>query len=142
MSNPRQRPVPNPRKFISSVFDLAYGAHDGSEKLSDAEVQSSLREAGIDPNAAWKEFTALISAEPKKESLAEVRRQRLAVAQPPVDCVWQGTRAMILAEIKGLLTVGQVGVFARGWEQSSDEDLVALRDQLKRQKERSRTDER
>ena len=141
MSNPRQSPVPNPRKFIGSVFDLAYGKHDGSEKVSDAEIEVGLREAGIDPEAAWKEFTKILQAEPKRESLADVRRRRLAVTPPSIVSMVKRARTAILAEIDGLLVGEPAGVFGRKWAQSTDEDLEILCDQLRRQKERSKTDE-
>ena len=60
MNNPRHRPVPNPPRFISSVFDLAYGARDGSEPLTTAEIKAQLQEAGIDPVAAWQQFLKLL----------------------------------------------------------------------------------
>ncbi|MEO5961002.1 MAG: hypothetical protein ABIR80_17995, partial [Opitutaceae bacterium] len=78
MNNPRQQPVHHPQRFISSLFDLAYGARDGSEPLSPAEIKNQLREAGIDPDAAWKEFSTLLQPQAKRESLAAARQARLA----------------------------------------------------------------
>jgi hypothetical protein len=146
MNNPHQRPVSNPRKFISAVFDLAYGARDGSEPLGSAEIKANLKEAGIDADAAWKDFTKLLHASPKTESLSEVRRRRLAAA-PPIAAPGPATRKprlALLEEISALVkSLGSqhAGLFARKWEEASDDDLAAIRDQLLRQQERSREDE-
>lgn len=144
MSNPRQRPVPNPQRFISSVFDLGYGARDGSEPLTTAEVKAQLREAGIDPEAAWKEFSALLQPQVKRESLADARRARLAAPPPAPTAAAARSRTSLLEELGQLLgTLGpQTGaVFGRKWEDSTDEDLAAVCSQLRRQIERNKADE-
>lgn len=144
MSNPRQRPVPNAKRFIGSVFDLAYGARDGSEPLTTAEIKTHLREAGIDPDAAWKEFTALLQPQVKRASLADARRARLAAPPPAPTAQAPRSRTSLLEELRQLLgTLGpQTGaVFGRKWEDSTDEDLAAVCSQLRRQIERSKADE-
>lgn len=144
MNNPRHQPVPNPRRFVGSVFDLGYGARDGSEPLSAAEIKAQLRDSGIDPDAAWKEFSALLQPQKLKESLAAARKARLAA--PPPACAPQGhrARASLLEEMKRLiaaLSPQNIGVFGRKWEESSDEDLAAVCNQLRRQIERNKADE-
>ena len=141
MSNPRQRPVTDPRKFINSAFDLAYGARDGSEQLSPAEIESDLREAGIDPAASWKAFSNALRGERKTESLAEARQRRLAAPPPSVVGFARKVREVMLREIESMLASQPAGVFARGLESSSDDDIAALYEQVKRQKERSLADE-
>jgi hypothetical protein len=145
VNNPRHQPVPNPRRFIGSVFNLGYGAQDGSEPLSTAEIKAQLRDSGIDPDAAWKEFSTLLQPQIQKESLAAARKARLAA--PPPASVPQGhrTRASLLDEMKQLiaaLSSQDIGVFGRKWEESSDEDLAAVCNQLRRQIERNKADER
>ncbi len=145
MNNPHQRPVSQPKRFIGSVFDLAYGAHDGSEPLSAAEIKACLQEAGIDCDAAWKAASALLTTSANRLSLADVHRQRLAGAKPAVPAQAVRSRSVLLDEINQLLSLlgPRTGaVFGRKWEESTAEDLAALCDQLKRQIERSKEDER
>ncbi|MGH7947197.1 MAG: hypothetical protein ACREH8_12080 [Opitutaceae bacterium] len=144
MSNPRQRPVTHPQRFISSVFDLAYGARDGSEPLTTAEIKTHLREAGLDPDAAWKEFSVLLQPQLKRETLAAVRKARLADAPPVPATHPPRSRVSILDELNRLLATltPQTGaVFGRKWEDSTDEDLAAVCSQLRRQIERNKADE-
>lgn len=141
MNNPRQRPVTNPKRFISSVFDLAYGARDGSEPLTTAEIKTHLSETGIDPDAAWKKFSALLKPQQKYDSLATVRKARLEAPRPsPVTPAPTRSRLSLLEELKELLSVlpPQTGaVFGRKWEDSTSEDLAAVCSQLRRQIERN-----
>jgi hypothetical protein len=143
MNNPRQQPVPHPRRFIGSLFDLAYGARDGSEPLSTAEIKVNLREAGIDPDAAWKEFSTLLQPQAKRESLAAARQARLAATVPTLATQARGSRTSLLKELKQLMDelAGAGAVFARGWENTTDEDLAIVCSQLRRQIERSKADE-
>jgi len=145
MNNPHQRPVPNPKRFISSVFDLAYGAHDGSEPLSAAEIKTNLQEAGVDVAAGWKAVSALLEGASHRLSLADARRERLAAAAAEVPARKVRARPALLEEIQQLLTAlgPKMGtVFGRKWEESTEEDLAALCDQLRRQIERNKEDER
>jgi hypothetical protein len=144
MSNQRQRPVTHPQRFLSSVFDLAYGARDGSEPLTTAEIKAHLQEAGIDPDAAWKEFSTLLRPVAQQESLAAARKARLAAPPPAAITCPPRSRSLLLGELQQLIAAltGQTsGVFARKWEDSTDEDLAAVCSQLRRQIERSKTDE-
>ena len=145
MSNQSQRPIPRPQHFVSSVFDLAYGARDGSEPLTTAEIKSQLKEVGIDPDAAWKQFSALLHAAPKHESLAEARRARLASLPPATLSHPSHSRSSLLEELRELLAAlrpQEGAVFGRKWEDSTNEDLAAVCIQLRRQIERSKADER
>lgn len=144
MNNPRQQPVPHPQRFISSVFDLAYGARDGSEPLTPAEIKVHLREAGLDPDAAWKEFSALLQPQLKRESLAAARKARLAATAPASAPCPPQSRPSLLAELQQLLaslTPNTGAVYGRKWEESTDEDLAAVCSQLRRQIERNKADE-
>jgi hypothetical protein len=144
MSNPRQRPVTHPQRFISSVFDLAYGARDGSEPLTTAEIKTHLREAGLDPDVAWKEFSALLQPQLKRETLAAARKARRAAVPPVPNIRPLRSRVSILDELKQLLatlTPQSGAVFGRKWEDSTDEDLAVVCSQLRRQIERNKTDE-
>jgi len=140
MNDPRPPPVPDPRRFISSMFDLAYGARDGSEPLTTAEIKTHLREAGIDPDAAWKEFSTLLQPQAKRESLAAARKARLAAASPALVVRSQASRTSLVAEMKQLLGMlaGTGAIFARGWEDTTDEDLAIVCSQLRRQIDRSK----
>lgn len=145
-------PPRDPKRFIKSVFDLAYGRQDGSEPLTDAEVKEGLIEAGIDPDAAWKSFQELVARTPPAspppptaaapKSLEAVRQRRLANLPPPLATTAAASAEAIIADIKQLLAAlgpaGAAAVFGRKWENSSPEDLAALHEQLKRQVERSR----
>lgn len=145
MSNPRQRPVNHPQRFISSVFDLAYGARDGSEPLTPGEIKAQLQEAGIDPDAAWKQFSALLHAPAKKESLADARQARLAAPLPEAVIYPPRSRGSLIEELQQLLAAlkpQEGAVFARNWEDGTNEDLAAICSQLRRQIERSKADER
>lgn len=145
MNNPHQRPVSQPKRFISSVFDLAYGAHDGSEPLSAAEIKAILQETGIDCDAAWKAASALLAPSASRLSLGDIHRQRLADARRAAPAQVVRPRSVLLDEINQLLSLlgPRTGaVFGRKWEESTAEDLSALCDQLKRQIERSKEDER
>ncbi|MBS0631622.1 MAG: hypothetical protein JSS11_06885 [Verrucomicrobia bacterium] len=145
MNNPRQQPVRNPERFISSLFDLAYGARDGSERLSSAEIKAQLKETGIDPDVAWKEFSALLHPQAKCESLSTWRKERLASSSPTQANNFSGnaSRNAIVEEIERLLGLAPQGgaVFGRKWEESTTEDLAAVCNQLRRQIERSKSDE-
>jgi hypothetical protein len=144
MNSPYQQPVPRPKQFISSVFDLAYGARDGSEPLSAAEVKAYLQEAGIDPDVAWKAASALFSVSAKTTSLAEARKRRLAAATAHVTLGIVRTRSSLIEQIHQMLSLLEPNtgaVFARKWEESTAEDLSALCEQLKRQIERCKEDE-
>jgi hypothetical protein len=145
MSNQRQRPVNHPQQFISSVFDLAYGMRDGSEPLTPGEIKAQLKEASIDPDAAWKQFSALLHAPAKHESLAYARRARLAAPPPTAATYPPRSRTSLLEELQKLLAALKPhagAVFGRKWEDSTDEDLAAVCSQLRRQIERSKSDER
>jgi hypothetical protein len=144
MNNPRQQPVPNPKRFIGSVFDLAYGMRDGSEPLTTAEIKSHLRESGLDPDLAWKEFSVLLQPQVKRESLAAARKARLAAPPPVAAAPASRERGALLKELQQLLALLKPqagGVFARKWEDSTTEDLAAICSQLRRQIERSQSDE-
>ena len=144
MSNPRQQPVPNPEKFISSVFDLAYGLRDGSEPLTTEEIKIHLRESGLDPDAAWKKFCALLQPQLKRESLAAARKTRLASPPPARATLPPRSRSSLLEELQHILatlTPQTGGVFGRKWEDTTDEDLAAVCSQLRRQIERNKADE-
>lgn len=144
MSNPRQRPVTHPQRFLSSVFDLAYGARDGSEPLTTAEIKAHLQETGIDPEATWEEFSVLLRPVAKQETLAAARKARLAAPPPAAATYPPRSRTSLLDELQQLLATlkGETGaVFARKWEDSTEEDLAAVCSQLRRQIERSKTNE-
>lgn len=144
-------PANDPRRMIKSIFDLAYGAQDGTEPRSAAEVDEYLRDAGIDPEAAWRSFQQLAglptttapapSAAPK--TLQPYREARLANPPPPLATQVAASAEAILADIKQLLSslgpAEAAAVFGRKWEHSSPEDLAALHEQLKRQVERNRS---
>ena len=144
MNSPYQKPVPRPKQFISSVFDLAFGARDGSESMSPAEVKVYLRDAGIDPDVAWKVASALLAGTEKTLSLADARKRRLAAAQPQVSTEPARSTAFFVEKINQLLSFLEPNtgaVFARKWEEGTVEDLSALHDQLRRQIERCKQDE-
>jgi hypothetical protein len=144
MNNSQQQPVPNPGKFISSVFDLAYGLRDGSEPLTIAEIKIHLQESGLDPATAWKEFSALLQPQLKRETLTAARKARLAAPPSAPAAPLQGSRSSLLEELRHLLatlTPQTGGVFGRKWEDSTDEDLSSICIQLRRQIERNKADE-
>lgn len=142
MNDPLQRPVSRPKQFVSSVFDLAYGARDGSEPLTAAEVNANLRETGINPDAAWSAASKMLAASRDRLLLVEARRQRLADLAGEAKASAQRTesRESIIDEIKRLITSfgSSAAVFGRKWEDSPAEDLTSLRDQLVRQIARSK----
>ncbi|HEY0862628.1 MAG TPA: hypothetical protein VGD97_00865 [Lacunisphaera sp.] len=141
MNNPHQRPVTNPSNFAKSVFDLAYGTQDGTEKLSSAEVAQALVEAGIDPEATWKAFQSHLYPKPAEKPLEFVRKERLAAAQPEQKAFTARSAQTIVAEIKKFLESLEpsdaAAVFGRNWENSPPEDLIAIYEQLKRQAKRN-----
>lgn len=143
MNNPLQGPVTRPKQFVSSVFDLAYGARDGSEPLTAAEVNANLRESGINPDAAWSAASKILAASRDRLLLVEARRQRLAdlAVEAKESAQRTESRESIIDEIKRLITSfgsPPAAVFGRKWEDSPAEDLTSLRDQLVRQIARSK----
>lgn len=142
MSNPRQRPVHDPKGFIRTVFDLSYGARDGSEPLTLDELKGQLKEAGVDPVQALHEFHALLQPviDPKAALIA-ARKARLAAEKVAQHSVALPSREQLLAKLSELMRLveGTGGaVFARKWETSSDEDLSSICRQLERQIQRNK----
>lgn len=138
MNNPLQRPVTRPQHFLSAAFDLAYGARDGSESLTSAEMKANLSEAGINPDAAWSAAIKSLAASRNRLLLADARRARLAdyASRTKASTVATQSRDSLIGEIKRLIeSLGSqpAAVFGRKWEESPAEDLASLRDQLERQ---------
>lgn len=127
MNNPLQGPVTRPKQFVSSVFDLAYGARDGSEPLTAAEVNANLRESGINPDAAWSAASKILTASRDRLLLVEARRQRLADLAVEAKVSAFGSE-MTIAELAETLGEKQNTVFykiKRGW--TMDEIIAGKR---------------
>lgn len=139
--NPRNNdPVRNPRQFVSSVFDLAYGVRDGSEPLSSAEIKASLTEAGVNLDAAWADARRILEQAQGRRELAEARRGRSAAPELSAVAVIGDTKEALIAKIRqciNLLGPGSATVFARKWENCSVGDLTAIHRQIERQVARS-----
>lgn len=141
MKNFQQRPPEDACRFVDSVFDLAFGATDGSEKLSPSEIIANLKASGIDPEAAWSRISKTLGDAKKRQRLAEARAQRLAQAAPPQTISTDETRESVLADFLSLFqSAGPSlqGMYGRKHESASLEDLMILRDQLKSVLERER----
>ena len=141
MSNLKKRSPEDARRFLNSVFDLAFGATDGSETLSPQEVKASLKESGIDPDVAWSSASKILEAAKKRHRLNQARTQRLAHIPEREVVSTTETRESVLAEFLALFqSAGPSlqGMYARKHESASLEDLQILRDQLKLVLERER----
>lgn len=126
------------RDFARSMFELGYGAAD--EKLSRDEIRQQLKEAGVDPDAAWTRTAKLLEAARGKIRLEDARaaRERAQVKDCEIQAT-SGAKSKLVQEIQALFALagpGLKGMYARNWTETAEEDLLALRDQLKRTIER------
>lgn len=128
----------DPRKFVGSMFDLAFGAAD--EKLTRAEVRNHLKEAGVDPDAAWAKTAKIIAAARGRLRMEDARAARLAATtKPSVVESMALAKDKVIAQIQELFAQvgpGAASMYARNWNENAVEDLVAIRDQLRRTVER------
>jgi hypothetical protein len=141
MNSFKQRPSQDACRFIESVFDLAFGATDGSEKLSPAEVTASLKASGIDPVAAWAGASKILEVAKKRQRLAHARAEREKYETPATSVSTNETRESLLAEILALFqSAGPAaqGMYARKHENAPIDDLRIYRDQLKSVLDRER----
>lgn len=133
MSGPE--PIPpdkDPVRLMRKVFDLAHGALDGGEQLSQGEIRSSLKQMGVDPDKGWAEMQKVLNQSRGRIRLVEAREERLrAIARTRPTAGVGDTVESLMVQIKGLLSLsGEAAVYARKWENSSLEDLKSLRDKL------------
>lgn len=133
MSKSEPRPTDkDPVQLMRRVFDLAYGALDADEQLSQGEVRANLKQMGVDIDKGWAEMQKSLKLVKGRIKLAEAREDRLKTAaqMKPVAGAAE-TVASLIAQITGLLSLsGQAAVYARKWENSSIDDLKSLRDKL------------
>lgn len=128
----------DPREFVRSMFDLAYGAED--EKLTREEVRAQLKEAGINPDAAWAKTSKLIEAARGKVRLEDARAARIAAMKAATTVAPQAeSKDSLVKQIQELFAAvgpGMGAMYARNWTDGTVDDLASLRDQLKRTIER------
>jgi hypothetical protein len=128
----------DPRKFVGSMFELAFGAAD--EKLSREEVRNHLKEAGVDPDAAWARTSKILAAARGRLRMEDARAARVAASSTPsVTESVAAAKDKVIAQIQELfaqVSSGAAGMYARNWNETAVEDLIAVRDQLQRTLER------
>ena len=135
MSDPEQdQSEKDPAKFLNSVFDLTYGPA-GAETLSVDEIRAELKAAGIDRDKGWEEMQAALKQAEGQVRLASARvaRQKATLGATIAGGLTD-TVESLREQIAGFLALsgGDASVYARKWENSSVEDLIALRNQLAR----------
>lgn len=134
MNHPHNKfPKADPMKAVGSIFELAYGTDQETEKLTDQEVQADLKTMGVDTEKGWQAMQAAVKSAQGKGRLAVAREQRLKAADAtskPGSI--SDTVQSLIEEIKGLLALGggNSSVFARKAESMPIEDLKSLRDQM------------
>lgn len=134
MKQPEKKsPKAGPMKAIGSVFELAYGTEQETEKLTDQEIRADLKTMGVDTDKGWQALQSTIRLAQGKGRLAAAREERLKAAdETSKPGSVSDTVLSLIEEIKGLLALGggNSAVFARKAESMPIEDLKSLRDQM------------
>jgi hypothetical protein len=123
----------NAVRAINSIYDLAYGTPEESEKLSNEEIRSDLKNLGVDTEKGWQAMQSLLKSANGKLRLAVAREQRLkAKSELSPQGSFAESAQTLIEQIRGLLLLseGNASVFARKAESMPVEDLISLRDQL------------
>jgi len=137
------------RRFLKSVFDLTEGAE--GEPVSRDEIRASLKEDGIDPDAAWKKFSTSLEVARNRQRLAEARAARLAKkdasaayttarnngdSEPHQNILQKIIQLLDEMKAAGMPTAG---MYARNYQETNDEDLRQIYESMKATFEREKT---
>ncbi len=124
-------PKKQKRGAIDKVLDLAFGSEIQIANMSNDELDTHLKSLGVNADNGWEELRIALKVTEGKSRLAQARAKRIEAAQESsIGSVIEKTREAIIDEIRGLLATLGGAVYARKWEDSSLDDLKALRDEL------------
>lgn len=125
---PTKNPI-SPREFFSTIAQIAYTGSDDRDSCD--KVRADLKGAGIDPDAALRQLQARLKAFDARQRLEAARAARLAVQPQQRREQRAEPRASVIEQIRQLLMLNpSLSVFANRWENSSDENLISIRDRL------------
>jgi hypothetical protein len=119
------------RGAIDKILDLAFGSEAQIANMSNDGLDAHLKSLGINADKGWDDLQNALKITEGKARLAQARAKRVESArESSIGSIIEKTREALIDEIRGLLATLGGAVYARKWEDSSLDDLKALRDEL------------
>lgn len=134
MTHSPKTPVSAGVRVSNTILDTALGAPESSATLPLPELKADLKQAGIDLESSWRNAQQIAGLAQKRASLGHARRERLrfeASQSAGSEQRLPESRESLIEQIrKMILFQPGTAVYARKWEEGSDNDLLSLRDAL------------